>query len=163
MVSNLMIQLRRARHRRPQQVPHGQPMMPRMDIYDDPNSEMIVAHVEIPGMRKEDVTLQVHEGTLTVAGERRPAAGGEWLSTQTADSDVASTTSSSTSPSGQPARTPPNKFRVQELKYGRFKRVISIPAGLDAKEISASLVDGMLLVTWPREPAAVQNLAIDVD
>jgi HSP20 family protein len=104
----------------------------RMDIFDDPASEMIVAHVEIPGMRKEDVTLQVHEGTLIVAGERRPAVGAEWLSTSTTNVASHGATQGSAPPNDQAAPAPTtNKFRVQELKYGKFKRVIGVPAGLD--------------------------------
>jgi HSP20 family protein len=60
-------------------------------------------------------------------------------------------------------------FPVKELKYGRFERTINVPAGLEVriptqdarsafadmipvqvKDISASLADGMLSVSWPR-------------
>jgi HSP20 family protein len=39
---------------------------------------------------------------------------------------------------------------VKELKYGRFERTINVPAGLEVKDINASLADGMLSVSWPR-------------
>lgn len=106
-----------------------------MDIFDDPSSEMVVAHVEIPGMRKEDVTLQVHEGVLVVAGERRPAVGGEWLSTSTATvaSHRATPHTAPSENNDTSAPTSQSKFRVQELKYGKFKRVISVPVGLDVR------------------------------
>lgn len=163
LVSNLAHQLRRLQVRRPQQVQHGQPMMPRMDIFDDPSSPMIIAHVEIPGMRKEDVTLQVHDSVLVVAGERKPAMGGEWLHTAPSTSTRPSSYPAASEGGAIPAFTPQSRFRVQELKYGKFKRLIDVPVGLDATEVTASMTDGMLLITWPREPAAVRNLAIDVD
>jgi HSP20 family protein len=103
-----------------------------MDIFDDPSSEMIIAHVEIPGMRKEDVTLQVHESVLVVAGERKPAVGGELLPTSSTTANHRPA-SSAAAPGGgaTPSHAPQSRFRVQELKYGKFKRIIDIPVGLD--------------------------------
>jgi HSP20 family protein len=67
-------------------------------------------------------------------------------------------------------------FPVKELKYGRFERTIDVPAGLEVriitqdahsaradmilvqvKDISASLADGMLSVSWPRVPPVLSQ------
>jgi len=89
-------------------------------------------------------------GRLTISGDRRPPP----LFSNT-DSTLA-------------------MYPVKELKYGRFERTISIPAGLQVcssiwfvtvrntpvidaltrviqvKDINACLADGMLSISWPR-------------
>src|SRR6201994_2724885 len=42
---------------------------PALDLYQ--NSDNVVAQVELPGMRKEDIEIALHDGTLTVGGERK--------------------------------------------------------------------------------------------
>src|SRR6266704_4988807 len=42
---------------------------PALDLYQ--NHDDIVAVVELPGMRKEDIEISLHDGTLTIAGERK--------------------------------------------------------------------------------------------
>jgi len=44
---------------------------PALDLYQ--NNDNIIAVVELPGMRKEDIEISLHDGTLTIAGERRSA------------------------------------------------------------------------------------------
>src|SRR5579884_2899821 len=42
---------------------------PALDLYQ--NNDNLVAQLELPGMRKEDIEISLHDGTLTVAGERK--------------------------------------------------------------------------------------------
>ena len=42
---------------------------PPLDLYQD--NDNIVAVVELPGMRKEDIEISLQDGTLTVSGERK--------------------------------------------------------------------------------------------
>ena len=46
---------------------------PALDLYQ--NNDNIVAVVELPGMRKEDIEISLHDGTLTISGERKDANG----------------------------------------------------------------------------------------
>jgi HSP20 family protein len=49
---------------------------PALDLYQ--NNDNIIAVVELPGMRKEDIEISLHDGTLTIAGERKSeTANGE--------------------------------------------------------------------------------------
>src|SRR3977135_2337899 len=41
---------------------------PALDLYQ--NNDNVVAVVELPGMRKDDIEISLHDGTLTIAGER---------------------------------------------------------------------------------------------
>src|SRR3954468_16409211 len=42
---------------------------PALDLYQ--NNDNVVAVVELPGMRKEDIEISLHDGMLTIAGERK--------------------------------------------------------------------------------------------
>jgi len=46
---------------------------PVLDLYQD--NDNVVATVELPGMRKEDIDISLHEGVLTIAGERQSSLG----------------------------------------------------------------------------------------
>ena len=42
---------------------------PALDLYE--SGDHFVAVVELPGMRKEDIDISLHDGTLTISGERK--------------------------------------------------------------------------------------------
>ncbi len=42
---------------------------PALDLYQ--NNDDVIALVELPGMRKEDIEISLHDGTLTISGERK--------------------------------------------------------------------------------------------
>jgi HSP20 family protein len=75
-----------------------------MDIWDSPESPSVTATVELPGLKKEEISLLIQDGALVIWGERR--------------SRLASSGTLS-----------PNDFPVQEVKYGKFRRVIQLPQG----------------------------------
>jgi len=110
---------------------------PRMDMLDNPDAPNISATLELPGLKKEEVSLRINEGSLIVWGERRSRLA--------------------------PADTVKGaQFPVQEVKYGKFRRVIPLPQGIQTKEISAFMTEGMLTITWPRGPTeSTQPIAVD--
>ena len=42
---------------------------PALDLYQ--SKDNVTAVVELPGMRKEDIEISLHDGTLTISGERK--------------------------------------------------------------------------------------------
>ena len=42
---------------------------PALDLYQ--NKDNVIARVELPGMRKEDIEISLHDGMLTINGERK--------------------------------------------------------------------------------------------
>jgi len=46
-----------------------------LDLYQ--NNDNVVAIVELPGMRKEDIDISLHDGMLTIAGERQISSSGD--------------------------------------------------------------------------------------
>src|SRR5438034_6537596 len=91
---------------------------PALDLYQ--NHDNIVAVVELPGMRKEDIEISLHDGTLTIAGERKR---------ESTDGDRAERT---------------------ERYIGTFRRSIALPTRVDASKVSATYRDGILTGTLPK-------------
>ncbi|KAL0061669.1 hypothetical protein AAF712_011474 [Marasmius tenuissimus] len=148
--------------------------MPRMDVYDDPDSKDMVATFELPGVTRGDMTMDVVDGKFVLEGKRelrvRPLSTQytEWVYP---DPPVAPARSQSPAMSddmqvdgsqdegykeAEPSSSPGQGdcavplVVVSELRYGRFKREIQLPVGVEKKHITATLSDGILKVTWPR-------------
>jgi HSP20 family protein len=95
---------------------------PALDLYE--SGDHLVAVVELPGMRKEDIDISLHDGTLTISGERkRENANGE-------------------------------KTQRTERYVGTFRRSISLPTRVDAGKVSATYQEGILRVTLPKAEEA---------
>jgi HSP20 family protein len=88
---------------------------PAADVYETP--EEIILHIELPGVRLEDVRLESVEGKLRVSGHRRPDNGVE-----------------------------PKNFVRMERIYGSFSREFAVPASLDPGQIKATLRAGVLKI-----------------
>ena len=91
---------------------------PALDLYQ--NTDNITAMVELPGMRKEDIEISLHDGVLTISGERK----------------------SESSESENAERT--------ERVTGKFRRSITLPARVDSDKVGAKYKDGILTVTLPK-------------
>ncbi len=91
---------------------------PALDLYQ--TNDDVIALVELPGMRKEDIELSLHDGMLTISGER------------IADAHYGEMTARS------------------ERFVGKFRRSISLPTRVDAGKVTATYKDGILTVTLPK-------------
>ena len=105
---------------------------PALDLYQ--NNDNVVAVVELPGMRKEDIDVSLHDGMLTIAGERQSSSGeGE------------------------------NAERTERFS-GKFRRSVSLPTRVDASKVSASYKDGILTVTLPKsEEAKPKKVEVSIE
>jgi len=100
---------------------------PPLDLAEDKDN--LVATVEIPGIDKKNLDVSVHEGVLSIAGER---AGTE--ERQTAEA------------------------HRRERVFGRFHRSISLPKPVKVESIKATYRDGILTVTMPKTEEAKPRL-----
>lgn len=93
----------------------------------------ITVTMDVPGFKMDDLELELRDDVLTVRGERAfPYSAGE------------------------NGRT----WHRLERGFGKFERVLRVPAGLDADGIQASLVDGVMNIHIPmpasRKPRRIQ-------
>jgi HSP20 family protein len=96
---------------------------PSVDLYEDKDN--LIVRAELPGLKKEDIDISLHENTVTVSGERKNEKKYEGSET---------------------AR--------EERLYGRFTRSITLPKQVDASRVKAAYKDGVLTVTLPKTEEA---------
>jgi len=92
---------------------------PAVDISED--SDNFYLHVELPGMKKDDVKVKYEEGMLTLMGEKKSR-------TEEKKED----------------------YHRIERKYGKFERSFRITSQIVAEQIAADFSDGILSITLPK-------------
>ncbi len=108
----------------------GAGVFPSVNITEDANAFYVCA--ELPGVKAENLDLNVTANQLTLAGERKIA--------EEAD-DV--------------------RYHRREREAGRFSRAIALPGEVDADAVKAKLADGVLTVTVPKaEKAKPRQIAV---
>ena len=87
---------------------------------------------DVPGVRKEDLKINVRDNMLVVRGERKEEHEGKGKHSHHSE-----------------------KF------YGAFERSFTLPAGVMAEQIAADYKDGVLWVTVPK-PVAAKGHAVKI-
>jgi HSP20 family protein len=95
---------------------------PRVNVHDTGTSLLFTA--EVPGMKDQDLKIQLENDVLTVSGERKTAA-----------------------PAGYTAHR-------RERGSASFTRAFTLPCKVDADRVNASLKDGVLSLEMPKVPEA---------
>lgn len=146
---------------------------------EDGSPSHITAVFELPGLRKADLTLEVKDGWLVVEGERRRPAHQLPRAIALRRSPSATTPPPEPRPTSPrnlahllnldgpivPVSAPEpgtenesshiasvrhNTVQpISEIRYGRFRRTIKLPRGIEAHDVDASMADGLLTVSWP--------------
>lgn len=105
---------------------------PALDVSDDKDS--LVVKVELPGMKKEEINLSLHDGVLSISGERKHES----------------------------KKQEGGAFR-SERYFGKFHRSVTLPTAVDANKVNASYKDGILTVELPKaEEAKPKQIAVNV-
>lgn len=92
---------------------------PPMDLVEA--DEHFVLKADLPGLGEGDVSIEVQDNVLTIAGERR----------------------------AEHERTERGWYRI-ERSFGRFSRSLTLPEGVNADGVSASFDKGVLEVRVPK-------------
>ena len=72
-----------------------------MDLHEDSESNTVTATFELPGLKKEDVHIDVHHGHLSVSGETSQASEKE-----------------------------DDGYAIRERRFGKFSRTLKLPQGV---------------------------------
>ncbi|KAJ3786285.1 HSP20-like chaperone [Lentinula aff. detonsa] len=99
-------------------------LKPKMDLHEDQEKNLVTATFEFPGVNKEDVQLNMHNGRLTVAAETKVSQDREQ-----------------------------DGYAVRERSFGKFSRTLQLPQGVKEEDIKASMEHGVLTVTFPKASA----------
>ncbi len=77
--------------------------------------------VDLPGVPKEDIHIDIHENVMTVSGERK-----------------------------HKAEIKEDDYYKLESYFGKFQRSFTLPDNANTDEIAAKYEDGVLMVTIPK-------------
>jgi len=107
--------------------------VPLLDVYED--AEKVTVVLEAAGMKSGDFDLSLHDGALTISGERK--------------AEVESREGES--------------FR-SERSFGAFSRTVTLPAPVKGDEVKATYTDGVLTVTLPKaEEAKPKKISVQLN
>jgi HSP20 family protein len=96
---------------------------PAFDVYEEKDNFIVKA--ELPGMKKEDITVSLQDGNLIISGERKTETKGEGAEVYRA-----------------------------ERYFGKFQRSVALPVTVAANQVKAEYKDGVLTVTLPKSEEA---------
>jgi HSP20 family protein len=96
---------------------------PAFDVYEEQDN--IVVKAELPGMKKEDISVSLHDGALIISGERKNEIKSEGREV----------------------------YRAERF-FGKFQRTVTLPTGVAAAQVKAEYKDGVLTVTLPKAEEA---------
>jgi HSP20 family protein len=92
-----------------------------VDVYED--GDELVAEMNLPGMKGEDIDVEVEDGHLRIAGRR-----------------------------DEVQEKKEKSHYVKEVQRGTFERLIHLPDQVEASEVAATYKDGVLVVRMPKRP-----------
>ncbi len=95
-------------------------LKPQVDI--GATDKEYVISVEVPGVKEEDVQVEISGNTMTIRGEKK-----------------------------QEKEEKEKSYYRMERSYGSFQRVLSLPEDADSEGITAAFKKGVLSVTIPRK------------
>jgi len=106
--------------------------IPPMDLVED--DEQFVVRADLPGVEEQDVSVELEDNVLTIAGQRRSDA----------------------------QQRKEGYYRI-ERAYGAFSRALTLPEGIDPEGIKAGFAKGVLTVRIPKpEERKPRKVAISV-
>jgi HSP20 family protein len=97
----------------------GQSWMPAVDVNETEKEFFLTA--DMPGLDKKDVSIDIHDGVITIQGER------------STDNDKSV-----------------DGYRIRERHLGSFNRSFRLPDNLNEEKIDAKFKNGVLTVTLPK-------------
>lgn len=92
---------------------------PALDAYHTPNE--VVVKATLPGLKPEDITIDITGNTLTIKGEGK------------AEKEIKR-----------------EDYLYQERRYGAFSRSVVLPGGLQPDKAEATMEDGVLTLLIPK-------------
>lgn len=105
---------------------------PKVDIAE--TKESFELSVQLPGVNKEDVKIELEGNLLSISGERK-------FNKEESD----------------------KTWRKVESYYGAFSRSFTLPDNVDKENIKAQSKDGILMITIPKKQPEVKTNRINIE
>jgi HSP20 family protein len=106
---------------------------PALDVFEEKDS--IIVKLEVPGMKKEDFEIGLHDGVLSISGERR----------------------------FDEKREKATGYRSERFE-GRFQRSVTLPKAVQSDKVKAAYKDGILTISLPvAEEARPKQIVVSAE
>ncbi len=92
---------------------------PSIDLSETTEAYQVKA--ELPGVRPDEINIEVHDDVVTITGERKEEKASD-----------------------------KEDCHIREMSYGKFTRSVRLPMPIDADKVKAKFDDGVLKVTLPK-------------
>lgn len=96
---------------------------PAVDMID--HADEIILRADVPGLDEKDLEVTVHDGTVTIRGERK-----------------------------EEKEEKKEDYYCSERSYGAFARTLSLPTSVEADKVKATFKKGVLEVHLPKAKEA---------
>jgi len=104
---------------------------PQIELFERENQ--LVIRADLPGLKKDDVQIEVRDDSVVIQGERQ-----------------------------EERREEREGFYSTERVYGRFYREIPLPDGAHTEAATATFRDGVLEITIPREEGETRGRQLEI-
>ncbi|MDY6903269.1 MAG: Hsp20/alpha crystallin family protein [Thermodesulfobacteriota bacterium] len=95
--------------------------------------EQITIVAAVAGIKKDSIEIEINQRAVRISGARKSPNLGE-----------------------------KTKFRLAEIQYGKFDRILYLPAPIDTDRVSASFSAGMLTINMVKQQQTLQSKKIPV-
>ena len=92
---------------------------PALDVEE--NADAFIVHANLPGINQGDISVNIHDDTLTVSAE-----------------------------TAAENRDETSKMLIRERRFGKFSRSLRFPTIVDGDAVEASFENGVLSITLPK-------------
>lgn len=106
---------------------------PEVDVFE--KDKRLITRIDLPGLKKEDIKVEVTDGHLAISGERR-----------------------------REEEEKDEQFYRCEREYGSFYRAVPLPEGVKLEDVTATFADGVLEVSVPlpaKAETTVRKVAVE--
>ena len=104
---------------------------PQIEMFERDNQ--LVIRADLPGLKKDDVQIELRDDSVVIQGERQ-----------------------------EERKEEREGFYSTERTYGRFYREIPLPEGADTDEATATFRDGVLEITIPRGEGETRGRQLEI-
>ncbi len=105
------------------ELPAAGEISPLLDVYEE--GDEVVVKAELPGMKKEDISVDFSDGTVIISGEKK-----------------------------QEEKIEKKNYHMIERSYGSFTRSVRIPVEVQVDKTKATFRDGILEIRVPKTEEA---------
>lgn len=99
---------------------------PKLDVTE--NEKEICVHLDVPGMKREDIEIALSDQNITISGER-----------------------------SEEKEEKKEDYLHRERRYGMFRRTLPLPEHINRDKVSATFQDGVLQVVMPKTKEGKKN------